>query len=73
MSELIKFGSADHWEDDVYIDPDDVSFVIPLHRDRDLGQYTTVEMKNGSRINLRGAISYVVEKIRENRTKGGEG
>lgn len=72
MSEIIKFGSADSFEDDVYIDPDDVSFITPLHKDRDLCQYCTIETKSGARIYVRGEISYVANKVRENRTKAGD-
>lgn len=67
---LVKLSSAESYNEDVFIDPDDVSVIKRHHRDRDLGNYATIIMRSGEKINVVGLPLSVAELIRRAREDG---
>lgn len=63
MSNLIEFTAARKWQDKVFIDPDDISFIERLSFDRDMGEYSSVTTKSGKTVEVFGLPSDIARKI----------
>lgn len=63
---MIEFKSADSF-DSVFINPKEYAVVKRFQKDRSMGEYSTIIMKNNEHINVVGLPSVVAEKIREYR------
>lgn len=64
--EMIEFKSADSF-DSVFINPQEYAVVKRFQKDRSMGEYSTIIMKNNEHINVVGLPSIVAKKIREYR------
>lgn len=64
MPNLISFTSAHNWQEKVFVDPADVSVIKRLHKDRDMGEYSEIIMKNGERVAVCGLPSDIAIQVR---------
>jgi hypothetical protein len=70
MSHLVEFISAGNWQEKVYINPDDVIVIKRYHRDRDLGEYSTLTMRTGETVNVDGLPTRVAKEIQNGKLQG---
>lgn len=72
MSDLLEFTNAYNWDVTVFIDPGEVCVVAAHHKDRDMGSYTRLIMRNGTTVDVTGSVVDVAKRIREGKAKGNE-
>jgi hypothetical protein len=66
MINLIWFSPARNWEDRIYVDPSEVIVIKRCHYyDRDMGEYSTLTMKNGETLDVAGLPQAVAKAIRD--------
>lgn len=71
---LVSFTCADHYSDKVFVDPSQVAIVIPLRKDRDLGEYSAIVMHSGHTVEVSGSSDRIAKRINSARAwTGGEG
>lgn len=71
MSELVEFTSANSWEE-IFVSPDDVSVIERFRKDRNLGEYSQILMRDGTRIYVHGLPTKVAKKIRDSKASAKE-
>ena len=65
---LLQFSSANSFFDKVFIDPNSVVMIVPLHKDRDMGEYSTIYLGNGISTEVSGSSTRNQELINKFRT-----
>ena len=68
MSDLIEFTSAENWQENVFVDPDEIILIKRCYVSRDMSKYSTLALRNGNEINVSGSPENVAKKIRDNRS-----
>jgi hypothetical protein len=64
MNKLIELTSAAHWDEKTIVNAEDVSVICRLKKDRGMGEYSTLIMKNGERIEVSGLPSHIAMLVR---------
>ncbi len=62
---LVEFRSFSCWEDRIYVDPTQVMVIKRHHQDRDMGEYSSLIMRDGTIITVQGLPSTVAKEIRD--------
>lgn len=69
---MIKLTPAQKWNEEIFIDPSEVVVIKRCHYDRDMGEYSTLTMRNGETIDVAGLPTAIAKIIRNATIKGGE-
>ena len=62
---LVEFTSFTNWDDKIFVDPSQVMVIKRYHQDRDLGEYSSLIMRDGTIITVTGLPTAVAKKVRD--------
>ncbi|MBA4399848.1 MAG: hypothetical protein C0396_08290 [Anaerolinea sp.] len=70
MNKLIKFQYAHNWEERVFVDPNEVVSIQQIRKDRGMGCFSRLSMKNGTTLDIGAEPEDVAKEINRNRGWG---
>jgi hypothetical protein len=62
---LIKLIPSKGLDEEIFVDPGEVVVIKRCHYDRDMGEYSTLTMRNGEAIDVYGLPTSIAKQIRE--------